>query len=362
MPLLPTANDKTIFIDGTPIGPGHPPYIVAELSANHNGSLEHALALIEAAKNAGANAVKIQTYRPDTLTIDCNRPDFQINQGLWQGKNLYQLYEWAHTPWEWHAALFQKAQAVGITLFSSPFDASAVELLESLNAPAYKIASFELIDHALIKCVAKTGKPLILSTGMADQTEIAEAVTVARANGCTELMLLQCVSGYPAPASDYNLRTLADMASRFDCLVGLSDHTLCSATAITSIALNACLIEKHFTLSREEPSPDAAFSLEPHELADLCTSAKTAWSALGQANYQRRPSEEANLVFRRSLYVVEDMQAGDVFSAENLRSIRPGYGLAPKHLTAIIGQRAAKPIKAGTRMDWSMTTNNEDPQ
>ncbi len=271
-----------IRINDRPIGPGHPPYVIAELSANHDGDLDTALSLIDMAKARGADAVKIQTYRPDTITLDASTPDFVIEGGLWHGRRLYDLYAEAHTPWEWHPALFERARAQGITLFSSPFDATAVDLLEGLRAPAYKVASFEVVDTPLIRRIAATGKPMIISTGMADADEIGDAVAAARDGGCRELVLLHCVSGYPAPAADYNLATLSDMARRFGVPVGLSDHTLDNATAVAAVALGACVIEKHVTLDRAGGGPDDSFSLEPVELETLCRDARTAWEAIGR--------------------------------------------------------------------------------
>ncbi|MDP9940102.1 pseudaminic acid synthase [Ectopseudomonas alcaliphila] len=331
--------DKCINIDGRKIGSAHLPYVIAEMSANHNGSIDTAFAIIAQAKQAGADAVKIQTYRPDTITLDSALPDFQIHDGLWAGKTLYQLYEWAHTPWEWHTLLFDYARKLGITMFSSPFDSTAVDLLEGLNAPAYKVASFEAVDLPLIKYVASTGKPMIISTGMADAEEIAEAIEAAREGGCKELAILHCVSGYPAPAEDYNLRTIPDMIARYGLVTGLSDHTLDNTTAITSIALGASIIEKHFTLDRSGGGPDDSFSLEPQELAALCRDTKTAWQALGAVDYGRKSSEIDNVKFRRSLYFVRDLKAGEVISADCVRSVRPGFGLAPKFLDGIIGKR-----------------------
>ena len=339
---------SSFAIAGRLIGPGHPPYVIAELSANHNGSLATALRLIDEAKAAGADAVKIQTYRADTITIDCDREDFLIRDGLWAGKRLYDLYEEAHTPWEWHAELFAHAKRAGITMFSSPFDRSAVDLLEQLGAPAYKIASFEAIDLPLIRYVAATGKPMIISTGMADETEIAEAIAAARECGCRDLAILHCVSGYPAPASDYNLLTLADMAQRFGVVTGLSDHTLENATAIASVALGAAIIEKHFTLDRNGGGPDDSFSLQPDELRSLCTSSRTAWQALGRVDYGRKSSEQGNVKFRRSLYFVADLEPGDVIDESKVRSIRPGFGLPPKLLPQLLGKRVVSRVIRGT--------------
>lgn len=341
-------NKRTITIDGRKIGFDSPPYVIAEMSANHNGDINAAFRIIEEAKKAGADAVKMQTYRPDTITLDCDSEDFRIHGGLWDGRTLYDLYTEAHTPWEWHAPLFVHAKKVGITIFSSPFDNTAVDLLEDLNAPAYKIASFEAVDLPLIKYVASTGKPMIISTGMADVEEIQKAVVAARDGGCKELAILHCVSGYPAPAEDYNLRTIPDMMQRFDLVTGLSDHTLDNTTAITSVALGASIIEKHFTLDRNGGGPDDSFSLEPAELADLCRDSKTAWGALGRVDYGRKSSEHGNVKFRRSLYFVKDLKAGDVIMADAVKSVRPGYGLAPKCLGAVIGKRVIYDVRRGT--------------
>jgi N-acetylneuraminate synthase len=342
-----------IEIAGRPIGPDHSPYVIAELSANHNGKLETALRIIEEAKKAGADAVKLQTYKPDTITLNCDSEEFKIKGGLWDGRTLYDLYQEAHMPWEWHKHLFERARELGITIFSSPFDNTAIDLLEDLNAPAYKIASFEAVDLPLIKYAASTGKPMIISTGMADAEEIAEAIEAAREGGCKELAVLHCVSGYPAPAEDYNLRTIPDMIERFGLVTGLSDHTLDNTTAISSVALGASIIEKHFTLDRSGGGPDDSFSLEPAELAALCQGAKTAWSALGCVDYGRKSSEQGNVKFRRSLYFVKDMKAGDVITPDCVRSVRPGFGLQPKHLESLLGRKLSVVVKANTPVAWT---------
>lgn len=337
-----------IAIAGRNIGPDHPPYVIAELSANHNGSMETAKAIIAAASKAGADAIKLQTYRPDTITLDSDAEDFRIKGGLWNGRTLYELYEEAHMPWDWHAPLFDYARQQGITIFSSPFDTTAIDMLEDLGAPAYKIASFEAVDLPLIRHAAQTGKPMIISTGMADAEEIGEAIAAARDGGCRELAVLHCVSGYPAPAEDYNLCTITDMIERFGLVTGLSDHTLDNTTAIASVALGASIIEKHFTLDRNGGGPDDSFSLEPAEMAALCTGAKTAWAALGQVNYCRKSSEHGNAQFRRSLYFVRNLKAGDTITIDAVRSVRPGFGLAPKHLDAVIGRSVTQDVSRNT--------------
>lgn len=341
-----------LTIDQRVIGPGQAPYVIAEISANHNGDIRNAMQLIEQAKLAGADAVKLQTYTPDTITLNSDGPDFCIQGGLWHGRTLYDLYQQAHMPWEWHKPLFEHARGQGITIFSSPFDTTAVDLLEDLNAPAYKIASFEAIDLPLIRYAAATGKPMIISTGMADEAEIQEAVDAALGAGCQALALLYCVSGYPAPAADYKLRTLQDMAKRFGCVTGLSDHTLDNTTAIASVALGACLIEKHFTLDRNGGGPDDSFSLEPADLKQLCESAKTAWQCLGEVDYGRQSSEKANVQFRRSLYVVKALKAGDTITADAIRSVRPGHGLAPKHWDQVIGKQVNQAIAPNSPLKW----------
>lgn len=339
---------QEIYIDNRIIGCSHPPYLIAEMSANHNGKIENAFRIIEEAKKAGADAIKLQTYKPDTITLNCDSEEFKIRGGLWDGRTLYDLYEEAHMPWEWHKPLFDHARKLGITIFSSPFDNTAIDLLEDLNAPAYKIASFEAVDLPLIKYAASTGKPMIISTGMADSEEIAEAIEAAREGGCNELAVLHCVSGYPAPAEDYNLRTIPDMIERFGLVTGLSDHTLDNTTAIASVALGASIIEKHFTLDRSGGGPDDSFSLEPAELAALCKGAKTAWSALGRVDYGRKSSEQGSVKHRRSLYFVKDMKAGDVIAEDSVRSVRPGYGIPPKNFDMLIGKRVKADIQANT--------------
>lgn len=346
-------------IDHRPINQEQAPYVIAELSANHNGNLERALAIMTAAKAAGASAVKLQTYRPDTITLKSDRPEFQIHGGLWDGHSLYDLYDWAHTPWEWHQALFAKGHELGLTVFSSPFDFSAVDLLESLDCPAYKIASFELVDLPLIRYAAQTGKPLIMSTGMADEAEIAAAVEMALKHGNGQLALLHCVSGYPAPAAEYNLRTIPMLRQRFGVEVGLSDHTLGSATAIAATALGATLIEKHFTLARADGGPDCAFSMEPAELTELVTSVNTAHAALGVADYQLTASEQGNRAFRRSLYLVRDIAAGDVLTAAHIKSVRPALGLPPADYDQLIGKRVNRDLSANQPLNREWIAEDE---
>lgn len=335
-----------ISIAGRKIGPAHAPYFIAEMSANHNGNIETALKIIEEAKKSGADAIKMQTYTADTLTLKCDLPDFQITDGLWAGRTLYDLYEWAHTPWDWHKPLFEHARKLGITIFSSPFDNTAIDMLEDLNAPAYKIASFEAVDLPLIKYAASTGKPMIISTGMADAEEIQEAIDAAREGGCKQLAVLHCVSGYPAPAEDYNLRTIPDMIERYGLVTGLSDHTLDNTTAITSVAMGASIIEKHFTLDRSGGGPDDSFSIEPKELTEICINIKKAWHALGEIKYERKESEKSNVKFRRSLYFVNNIKKGEIIRDLDVRSVRPGFGLAPKNYNRIIGSLAKREIKA----------------
>jgi N-acetylneuraminate synthase len=330
------------------------PYIIAELSANHNGSIDRAFESIKAAKDAGADAVKIQTYTADTMTIKSDREEFQIKGGLWDGYELYDLYKWAETPYEWHKPLFDYAKEIGITIFSTPFDETAVDLLEELDAPAYKIASFEMTDLPLIKCVAKTGKPMIVSTGIANLEEIDEMVRVAKENGCQELALLHCISSYPAPVEQSNLRTISDLAKRFGVLSGLSDHTMGTTVSTTSVALGACLIEKHFTLSRDDKGPDSDFSLEPHELKQLCQDTKVAWQALGEVGYERKEAEESSAKYRRSIYAIKDIKNGEKLTVDNIKRIRPGLGLEPKYWDKALSSESVCDIARGTPISFSL--------
>lgn len=338
-------------IAGRPIGPASPPYVIAELSANHLQDYGRAVEVLEMAAAQGADAVKLQTYTPDTITIDHDGPDFLIRGGLWDGMTLHALYGSAYMPWEWHAPLMRRGAELGVHVFSSPFDDTAIDLLRSLDAPAYKIASFEAVDLPFIRRTAATGRPMIISTGMATLTEIGEAHAAAVEGGATGVALLHCISGYPTPITECNLLTIPDLMSRFpDTVIGLSDHTLGTVASTAAIALGACIIEKHVTMSRAAGGPDSAFSLEPAELRQLVLQCREAWEALGTAGYDLKGSEQGNTVFRRSLYVVEDIEAGGVFTAQNLRSIRPGFGMAPKHLPEILGRRATRRIARGERM------------
>jgi pseudaminic acid synthase len=345
-------DNDDIVIGGKSIGNDHQPYIIAEMSANHNGKIENAYKIIDAAKEAGADAVKIQTYRADTITIDSKNPEFMINEGLWAGQSLYELYQKAHMPWDWHKPLFDYAKSIGITIFSSPFDKTAVDLLEDLGCPAYKIASFEIVDHALIKYAAQTGKPLIISTGMASLEEISEAVGVAEEAGCDQLVILHCVSGYPTAPENYNLATIEALQREFEVLVGLSDHTISNVTANAAVALGASVIEKHFTLDRNGGGPDDSFSMEPADLLDLCETTKVTHMAIGSVNYAPLGAEKLSIKHRRSLYFVKDLVKGAIVDSDCVRSIRPGNGLKPKHLDAILGKCVNRDIKAGTPVSF----------
>ena len=346
---------RQIIIGDRIISENTPVYIIAELSANHNQDFDEAVKLIRTAKEAGADAVKLQTYTPDTMTIDCNNEYFHIGKGtIWEGKNLYDLYGEAYTPWEWQPKLKEIANNLGLDLFSSPFDKTAVDFLEIMNVPAYKIASFELVDIPLIQYIARTGKPIIMSTGMATLAEIDEAVTAAREAGCKEIALLKCTSTYPAAPAEMNLRTIPHMAEAFGVPVGLSDHTLGIAVPGAAVAMGACIVEKHFTLSRNILGPDSVFSLEPHEFKMMVEAIRTTQKALGKISYEVTEHETANKVFRRSLFVVKEMKAGDIFTEENVRSIRPGYGLHPRYVREAIGRRAKADVKRGTPVSWEL--------
>jgi len=341
-------------INGRLIGDGYSPYIVAELSANHNGSLENAIKIIEMAKNSGADAIKMQTYTPDTITINSNKSDFIINDGLWSGRSLYNLYKEAHTPWEWHKTLFDYAKKLDITCFSSPFDKTAVDFLEDLNVPAYKVASFEMIDLPLVKYIAETGKPMIISTGLAKYEEIAEVIETAKDNGCNDLAVLHCVSSYPAPSEEYNLKTIVDIRENFDVVVGLSDHTQSDVVSIASVALGASIIEKHVTLDKNGLGPDDSFSLDGADLKQLCDNIRITFSSIGNVNYDKKESEKPNLKFRRSLYFVRDISKGELITKDVVKSIRPGYGVLPKYIEEVIGKVVICDIKKGTPVNFDL--------
>lgn len=344
-----------IIVNGRRIGPGQPAYVIAEVSANHNGKLERALEIVRAAKAAGADAVKLQTYTPDTITLKSDLPLFRHGgAGLWANRDLYSLYQEAYTPWEWHAPIKALADEIGLTLFSTPFDPTAVDFLETLAVPAYKIASFELVDLPLIQKVARTGKPLILSTGMGTLDEIAEAVAAFRGAGGSQFALLKCTSAYPSPPETMNLRTLRDLHTRFNVPAGLSDHSMGHTVAVTAVALGACIVEKHFTLSRGDPGPDSAFSMEPAEFKAMIEAIRTTEAALGNVSYEATPAEAESRRFRRSLFVTRDVKAGETFTPENVRSVRPAAGLPPKHQPEILGKKATCDILAGTPLEWGM--------
>lgn len=350
--------EQTFKIKDRTIGNDNAPFVIAELSGNHKGDIERALTLIDKAAATGVDAIKIQTYRPDTITLNHDGPEFCLTEGLWQGRTLYDLYQEAHTPWEWHPALFQRANEQGITLFSSPFDPTAVDLLEDLNCPAYKIASFEITDIALIKYAASTQKPIIMSTGMATLEEIEEAAQAVYDAGGRQLAILHCVSGYPTPLADCNLRTITDLKNKFNLPIGLSDHSLASMAAVTSVALGANIIEKHFTLTENDDSVDAKFSLSPNQFSQLVSEVKSAWSTLGQASYQLKPSEQVNRSFRRSLYISQNIKAGEKFTAQNIKSVRPGLGLHPRYLEQVLQSSASQNLNTGTALAFEHITNS----
>lgn len=347
---------KTITLGNYKIGVDYRPFIIAEMSGNHNQSLDKALEIVEAAANSGAHALKIQTYKPDTMTLDLDEREFHISDtdSLWAGTSLYKLYEKAHTPWDWHKPIFDRANELGMLVFSTPFDETAVDFLEKLEVPCYKIASFENTDVDLIKRVSATGKPVIISTGMASVAELDETVRAAREAGCKDLILLKCTSTYPASAANTNILTIPHMRELFGCEVGLSDHTIGIGVSVASVALGATIIEKHFTLNRGEGGVDSAFSMEPAEMRDLVVEAERAWQALGRVSYGPTEAEKKSLLFRRSLYIVKDLKEGDRFSNENIRAIRPGLGLSPKYLEMVIGKKVSRNVNRGTAMDWDL--------
>ena len=355
-----TNSERTIEINGRRIGPGYPVYIVAEMSANHNQEYKQACDIIRAAKKAGADAVKLQTYTADTLTIDCDTEHFRIKDMLWDGRSLYDLYGEAHTPWEWQPKLKVLADELGIDLFSSPFDHTAVEFLQAMDVPAYKVASFENVDLPLLRRIAQTGRPVIMSTGMATLSEIDEAVQTLWQSGCDQLAILKCTSAYPAPPEEVNLRTIPHLREAFGTPVGLSDHTLGTAVPTAAVALGASIVEKHFTLSRSIPGPDSAFSLEPHELESMVKSIRTIEKALGEVRYGVTKEEAKGRVYRRSLFVVVDVKEGEHLTRENVRSIRPGHGLHTRYLEEVIGHRASRDISRGTPLSWDLLGSRSD--
>jgi pseudaminic acid synthase len=347
---------KVVNIGGHLVGENYPPFIIAEMSGNHNQSLKKALQIMDAVAQTGAHAIKLQTYTADTITLDIKEGDFFIEDedNLWRGRSLYDLYKEAYTPWEWHEAIFKRCRELGMIAFSTPFDETAVDFLETLDVPCYKIASFENTDLPLIRRVAATGKPMIISTGMASVAEIDETVRVAREAGCEDLILLKCTSSYPASPEESNLLTIPHMRKLFDCPVGLSDHTMGIGAAVASVALGACLIEKHFTLSRADGGVDAAFSMEPEEMRQLVIETERAWQALGRISYSPGEQESKSLKFRRSLYIAKDMVAGEVLTPENLRIVRPGYGLEPKYYDVLLGKKINRAVKKGTPLSWDL--------
>jgi N-acetylneuraminate synthase len=350
------AESHSIDIGGRKIGKGYAPFVIAEMSGNHNQSFDQALKIVEAAAAAGAHALKLQTYTADTMTLAIDSDDFFINDetSLWKGNSLHDLYKQAYTPWEWHAPIMARAAELGMVCFSSPFDASAVDFLESLNVPAYKIASFENVDLPLIRKVARTGKPMIISTGMATAAEIDDAVSAAREAGCRDLVLLKCTSTYPATPESTNVSTIPHMRGLFGCEIGLSDHTMGIGVSVAAVALGASVIEKHFTLRRADGGVDSTFSLEPEELRALVVETERAWQALGLVSYGSSEAEKKSLVFRRSIYIIENVKAGEVLTESNLRCIRPGFGLSPKHYEILLGRRVNQDVRMGTPMSWNL--------
>jgi len=345
---------KVIKIDNRPIGKGFRPYVIAELSANHNGSLSKALEAVKIAKTCGVDAIKIQTYTPDTMTINSKNEEFMIRGGLWDGYNLYDLYKEAQTPFEWHEEIFHYAKQIGITCFSTPFDESAVDLLEELGTPAYKIASFEAVDLPLVKYISSKKKPVIISTGMATFEEITEVVSTAREAGCSELILLHCISSYPASIDQANLLTIIDLQEKFGLQVGLSDHTMDNTALTVAVSFGATVIEKHFTLDKNDKGPDSDFSIDPEGFTNLCKKVNDTWLSLGSADYKRSEAERANIKFRRSLYFVEELKKGDEINLKNIRRIRPGYGLHPKYQDSLLGKKVIKDVKSGTPVSWEL--------
>ncbi|MGB0589268.1 MAG: pseudaminic acid synthase [Myxococcota bacterium] len=351
---------RTIRIGERLIGAGQPAFIIAEMSANHGGDLSRAMEIVRLAAESGADAIKLQTYTADTMTLSSDAAPFRVSGGLWDGYTLYELYEEAHTPWEWHEALFAEAARLGLICFSSPFDATAVDFLEQFAPPVYKLASFEVTDLPLVRKIASTGRPVIMSTGMANLEEITACVNTLRGHGCPEIAVLRCVSSYPADPADFDLATIPDIASRFDVVAGLSDHSMGHTVAVASVALGGHIIEKHFIRSRSDGGPDASFSMEPSEFADLVRSVREAEAAVGGVRYGAGVAESANITFRRSLFVAQDMRAGDVFTSENVRVIRPGHGLTPDALGAVLGRRAAQDIQAATPLAWSHVSGTDE--
>ena len=350
------SSQNYIAIEQVPIGKSYSPFIIAEMSGNHNQSLERALEIVEAAAKTGAHALKIQTYTPDTMTLDLDEREFHISdsKSLWAGSSLYKLYEQAHTPWDWHEAIFKRAKEVGIIAFSTPFDDTAVDFLESMHVPCYKIASFENTDLPLIRRVASTGKPIIISTGMATVAELGDTVHAARQAGCKDLILLKCTSTYPATSENTNIQTIPHMRELFGCEVGLSDHTLGVGVSVASVALGATIIEKHFTLSRADGGVDSTFSMEPDEMSQLVLETKRAWQAMGKVSYGATAAEEKSIVFRRSLYIVKNLKAGDILTVENIRAIRPGMGLPTKYIEQVLGKAVKQDVKRGTAISWDI--------